>query len=913
MIPPWATLDGNDRAMFWATLAFLEKRLAEPDTIEWALGLKPDRHIERMAVAELLNRPEKVVLDEPWGSAWRLIEESWSQVDVEEGHSAVIYDIQKRLRHGDRSGAIVSAIVNLVAPRLKVEPISAFRWQPQKKPRRPSAVDHLLLAHLTSGDLIDLDVLELAKLKETPFLSTLANALEAAVNHGLDIALRIGWDGESQPWRLGSLFRVSYTQSAPRADGEDEPDANHDGIAPAVKLLHAVVARIAELDPQVALPVVQRWRLRSSPIHTRLWAAAALNSCLVSAEVAGVFLTDLDDCHFWGLREFPEIAELRARRFVELERETQRAIAAQLRKLPPRNHWPKKVDAAKVKSARLYWAVRELKRIEIVGGDLPPDVRSWLEGMIGLSSELAEMKIDDGFPGSRMVPDVPPGPDDQYGALRDNARLSVLEADLSGNRDIWYGGPATRANDWLQRPGNATLVLGDLESIENGGDTFPNVWKFFGQAHAPEQPVMGNDPQQDLQGEAERVLRLLEKLSDGTLSDAIAGISQWLDSWRKQVIASPSGPRVWLRIWPIAVEATNAGRQPEEDAGSIEFPYSVDEGGEPMALDTLNNPSGKLVSVFLSDRPSLGDVAEPFASGSDLRQMRDAVVGATGRSSLIARHRMIEYLPYFLGSDRDWTQEHLIAPLLADDDASLDLWDAIARRLNLSTDVLKIIGDEMAKRATDKRIRRATRQRLVFSLVVESLHAFCEDRDPAVPNRRIQQMLRSLDDEHRATAAGAIQRYVHIKSQKTANNQTPPTAAELFQSAVTPFLQKVWPQERSLATPGVGRTFAKLPTTSKEAFADAVQAIERFLVPFDCWSIREYGLYGKDNGETKLSTIDDEDKARMLLRLLDLTVGTSETAVIPRDLTDALDQIRSVAGTLVDCPEFRRLSTAARR
>ena len=898
--------------MFQATVAFLEKRLIESDTIEWALGLKPDRHIERMAVAESLSRPEGTALDEPWASAWRLIEESWFQVTVEKESSTAIYRIRERLRHGDRSGAIVSVIVNLVAPRLKVEPMSAFRWLRQEKPRHPRTFDELLSASLTSGDLIDLSVLELAQLDETAFLSSLANALEAAVNHGLDIARRIGWDGKSQPGRLGSLYRVSCTQSAPTADGEDEPDAYHHGIAPAVKLLHAVVERIAELDPGAALPVVQRWRLRPSPIHTRLWAAAALNSFLVSAEEVGAFLIDLDDRQFWDLNEFPEIVQLRTSRFAELDIKTQGMIAARLRKLPPRNYWPNKADTAKVKSARLYWAVRELKRIETAGGDLPPDARSWLEERIGQFSELAEMQIDDGFPGTRRVSDVPPGPDDKYDALQDSARLSALETDLSSGEDVWYGGRATRANDWLRGPGNATLVLGDLEAVENGGDTFPNVWKFFGQAHAPEQPEMGDGPQNDLHGEAERVLRLLEKLSDDTLSAAIDGISKWLYGWCKQIIASPLRSRVWLRIWPIAVEATNAGRQLQEDAGSTEFPYSVDEGQEPMALDTLNPPSGKLVGVFLSACPSLQDVAEPFAVGRDLRQMRDTVVDTTGRSGLIARHRMIEFLPYFRRSDRDWTEKHLIAPLLADDDISPKLWDAIAQQTH-RPDVLAIIGDEMAKRATDERVRRATRQRLVSSLVVESLRAFRETREPAVPNPRIQQMLRSLDDEHRATAAGAIQRYVHNNSQKTANNQEPPTAAELFQSAVAPFLQNVWPQERSLATPGVGCIFAKLPATSREAFADAVRAVGRFLVPFDCWSMLEYGLYGKDDGERKLAIIDDEIKARALLRLLDLTVGTSETAVIPLDLADALDQIRSVARTLVDSPKFRRLSTAARR
>ena len=907
MIPPWATLDGNDRAMFRATVDFLKKRLAESDMIDWALRLKPDRHIERMAVTELLNRPEKMALDEPWASAWRLIEESWSQVAVEEGPSTAIYDIQERLRHGDRSGAIVSAIVNLVAPRLKVKPISACGWRFRKKPRRPRTFDELLSASLTSGDLIDLSVLELAQLEETPFLCALANALEAAVNHGLDIARRIGWDGKSQPWQSGSLFRVSYTQFAPTADGEDEPDAYHHGIAPAVKLLHAVVDRIAELDPGAALPVVQRWRLQPSPIHTRLWAATALNSCLVSAEEIGAFLVALDDREFWDLDEFPEIVQLRTSRFAELDTETQGVIAARLRKLPPRNHWPKKADAAKVKSARLYWAVRELKRIETAGGDLPPDAHSWLEGRVEQFSELAEMQIDDGLPGARTVPDVPPGPDDKYDALQGGTRLRALEADLSSDRGIRHHGPATRANDWLRRTGNATLVLGDLEAVENGGDTFPSVWKFFGREHASENSGRGDGPQNDLHGEAERVLRLLGKLSDDTLSAAIDGISKWLYSWRKQIVELPSGLRVWLLIWPIAVEATNTGRQPSV------FSSAANSDQEPEVLDTLNSPSGKLVGVFLSARPSLDEVPAPFAAGSDLAQMRDTVVDTTGRSGLIARHRMIESLPYFRRSDRDWTEKYLIAPLLADDDISPKLWDAIAARQTHRPDVLAIIGDEMAKRATDERVRRATRQRLVFSLIVESLRAFREGRKPEVPNPRIQQMLRSPDDELRVAAARALQWYIHKSLQETANNQTRPTAAELFRSTAAPFLNQVWPQERSLAMPSVSRILAKLPARSREAFADAVWAVQRFLVPFDCWSMLEYGLYGKDDGERKLAIIDDEVKANALLRLLDLTVGSSEAAVIPHGLADALDQIRSVAGHLVDCPEFRRLSTAARR
>jgi len=292
--------------------------------------------------------------------------------------------------------------------------------------------------------------------------------------------------------------------------------------------------------------------------------------------------------------------------------------------------------------------------------------------------------------------------------------------------------------------------------------------------------------------------------------------------------------------------------------------------------------------------------------------MRDTLIATDGRSGLLVRYRLIEYLPYFLHADPDWAQEHLIAPLLKDDGAALALWRAVARRTHFNK-VLENIGAAMAERANDRRLGRETRRRLVFSLVIESLHAFREGRQPAVPNQRIQQMLRTLDDEVRASAANAIQVFVRDLSSKPPADQFSGTRDGLFRNAAVPFLREVWPQERSLATPGVSGALADLPATSGEAFAEAVDTIARFLVPFECWSMVNYGLYGEEGEEKKLAVINDEAKARALLKLLDLTVGTSEGAVIPHDLTDALDQILKVDPTLSTNAVFRRLATAARR
>ena len=768
---------------------------------------------------------------------------------------------------------------------------------------------------LTSGDLIDLSVLRLDKVDEVDFLVSLGVSLESAVNRGLDIARRIGWTHESSFIYLGSLNRVYYTKSKSGDERGQEADAHHRGIAPSVKLLFSVVSRIKLLDKSAAVSFVGKWRMNNSPIHIRLWAAAAQNHDLVDAEDVTSFLVGTDDRLFWDLHLFPEVAELRATRFNDINRDAQLLICQRIEKGPPRDFWPKRASGEKLNNARLFWSARELRRIEIADGTFPNEINRWLADNIKKFQELNVMRPDEGFPEEVTVHSVSHNPDDRYDALDGLPRLRAIESALASERVGWDDHPAERANSWLNQGRNAQAIVADLQRAADGGDSFPKLWNRLGWAYSPRQPDESNGPERNLQREANVVLGLLEQLSDRTIRSAIEGLTYWLDSWAKQVVASPIGLPVWLRIWPLAVEVTNASPKPEDGGDLGVSARAIDPDEEPMDLDTLNTPAGRMVGVFLAACPNLESDGNPFAAGKPARVMRDIVIAASNRSGLIARHRLIEGLPYFLRADQEWTRTHLTLPLFNDDSSSLVLWRAIARRTHF-TKVLSIIGGAMAERAVDRRLARETRRRLVFSLVVEFLHAFHESRDPAVPNSRVQQMLRTIDDEVRASAANAIQQFIQELSSKGAAGVDTPSAAELFRSAAKPFLESVWPQERSLATPSVSRALSDLPAASGEAFAEAFDVIERFLVPFECWSMIDYGLYGKGDGdhpEEKLAIIDDEPKAAALLKLLDRTVGTSEGAVIPYDLTDALDRIRSVAPGLAETAIYRRLATAARR
>lgn len=888
------SLNTRDQAKVHSTAALFKGRLEKKETIEWALGFGPNDTLKRWAILYLLSTSEGINLREPWRSAWRLIEEFWDEPVHEEHYGRLgVYDVQERLRSGERSGALVSAIVDLVAPRLSIEAYGHWELQLRKPPKRPKTFRYLFRASLTSGEIVDPAFWGLQELTDGEFLISLANALDAAVIRGLDIGRRIGW----RPHLF--LKRVYYVSESERGEGNDEPDECAQGIAPSVKLLYSIVSRLVDIDRPTALGFISRWKRQDSPIHLRLWSAMSRDSQITPAAEVGDFILHLKKEAFCDVEHHPEIAELRARHFSELDDATQKAITKKIRRGPSRHLWPKNAEAELIEKGRRHWIVRELKRIEVAGATLPQHDKIWLESNIGRFPALAKMnRIDEGFLESPQGHRVPSNPDRALDSLEGIARLQALEQKLSAPLHGWNDDSAGSASDWIKEEGNPMRVLRDMESSPDGGAEFPQVWERLGWAHSSSE----NQIQRTC---VRTLLVLLAKLPEKTLSQAIQGISHWLSCWEKDIVVAPEWPVVWCRVWPLAVETTNAMQPSNQEPDlNIVMPAASDGSAD---LDTLNTPAGKLVGVFLAACPNLEKNPRPFNDASDLGKMRNDVINAPRHSGLIAKHRMIEELSYFLSADKEWTKEHLIRPLRRDDAGALALWRAVSRRTRFKN-VLNIIGDDMVERTRDDQLDRKTRHSLAFSLVVESLHALRERRDAAVAQDRIQQMIRLLEAEVRTYCAAAITRFVSDLSE---NNEHSPE--HLFQAAVKPFLQQVWPPEHSLVSPGISRRLSKLPALTHGEFANAVDTIERFLMPFDCRTMFNYGLYGGDDRDPKLSMIDDEAKAEALLRLLDRTVGTADNAVIPYDLGNALEQVRKVAPNLARDQRYRRLATAARR
>ena len=535
MLTRRAFLEEHERTAFDVAVAFLRGHLSERTTIEWALRLDKRERVIRLAIVELLNGlwggPPLV---EAWLAAWRLIEESWEDLSRSAAMPSV-YSLQARIANHEQSGSLIADMVRLVQPFVEVT--AASRNSRRRRARHPTSADDLVSAYLTSEYPAQID---LSAVQDRDFLAELAHDLDSTVTKYLHIGRRIGWNGAKGSWGLGQINRVYFVPTV--ADGPTEPDAYQPGIAHAVKLLCAAVSRLSEVDIGQALFFVSRWRDMDTPIHQRLWAALARNPGIVSAAHVAAFLIARDARQFWDLRLYPEIAELRVRRFGELDPFSQRAVLDHIKRKPPRSHWPKDVDHAKVDERRAYRSARELQRIEMAGTQLPLPDKAWLDRLTQLHNWGGISRLDEGFPDGSQVTSVTPNPESKFDLLSGTKRLDALQAALSLDGGWWTADPSQRAIDWMRQSGRAEAVFADLEGSGNAGAAYPKVWNYFGSTHKPSGA--SGEPGHDVRDTetssiGQRVLALIDRLPSQTASAAIDGIAEWLFAW-KDIITSGS-------------------------------------------------------------------------------------------------------------------------------------------------------------------------------------------------------------------------------------------------------------------------------------------------------------------------------------------------------------------------------------
>jgi hypothetical protein len=856
--------------------------LNEREALKWAIALNHEQTIEQAALRDLFEFSQGN-LSAVYKEAWRWIFEFWQRPSYDdlEDRSFVRSALKVKSTHPE----LIRVLVSQVKPWIQVEDRSKrSALYGESLPKTPRNVNHLLSLSVTSGKVPPLEEIGFGELNDDGFLIELANQLNMALLSGLFLAKRIGLitdRADSTNWQVRRVYLVPATQYL---EGGDEPDRHARGFAPISKLLFFLVERLADLDIEAARRIIAGWDLGRWKLHKRLWAASARDPRLMDATKVGEFLIALSDQEFWQAGSFPEIAELRARRWNELDEAVRRSLERRLLRGPPSAMLPARFSEEETAGAIKRYIFAELRRIAASNGPLSNEAMEALVSIENLGIPLPQIdEVTGGFNPGIGVEWVRPTQRGYHKIERSNL-LRELDKDLAG--DHWSDSRQA-ASDFIQERPDLMVELLETQGLAEGG--YGNVWNALGY-HFRMRGKESGTADKDIVA-AERLCFAISRIAPATLRVSINGLSEWLSNWAAGLRDNPVFFETWRALWPTAVEIVN----------------QTDTSDQSLSDRALTSPAGRLAEAFKNVCPPNSGQrgalnAEPFGG------ILEKIENSTGDALLQARYVMLPAVSYFLFGAPEWTTRNLIQPLAEAEGADLELWTAFIYGGMPYRDVVEALAGPIIKAAISPALSEDTRGELASVVIWSAMSDRFNHRPPVFSNGSIQQLLRMGGEVTRIHAIQAMEAY--LKADDVGKERSPEVA---FDRVVSPLFSEVWPKEKTLATKGTSAAFASLPAAAGRRFATAVQMVLPYMTPFDCWSLWDFHIYAHSTNAQEISAVKSKEDASAFLALLDASVSVVEGAVVPHELDKGLEYLKGIAPGLEKDMAFQRLLALARR
>jgi hypothetical protein len=858
---------------------FAPSRLNDPAVLEWAISLDVSKSSERHALRNLIEAKEGEIRA-GFKQAWEWVFEHWGRPEAENSLDRLM--LKQQFKHQSNPRELVRLVADAVRPWLDVKKRSAVDsiFGSSKKTTPKSARD-LFYASVSSGEILKPEDIGLSQVTDLNLLKELAATLTACVVSGLNLAASIREITARFDYTDSLVRRVYFVPPAQQPVGGGEPDVHGRGLAPSVKLLNAVVARISALDANAAKRIVFSWDVDTWRLFRRMWAAAARNETLASGEDVESFLLSLSSEEFWVYHSCPEIAELRAVRWSDLSPKARQAMERRLRRGRPRSLFSSNMKPDMMEAAVRRTAVVELLRIRSSSGELTERTNNWLSEQIGLLPTAPE--VDSATFGFNPGVIVTHGTPDEASAPADEGidPLAVMRSAIGA--DYWDDSSKVARAMVAKDPGAtySALIAGPL-AMDEAAPIWEMMARFFRSSESEDQK--GN--KERFGPVAEAMCSSIATFPEETLVGALGALTAWLNQWAA-TIKPDTMLDGWLRLWPLATVETDRI--------------------EPTIDSFENDVHGSAVSDLIHalfricpDNPKPG----AFRKSPRFSKVLDEISKANGTSRLVIVYLMAQNIGYFYPVEPKWTMSNVIEPLREATDVALQTWAGLAFARSLPAEVMEFLGPGPVAVINGGALKDHSESNLVDLAFLSIL----SDRDLGqkrrIPDVLGQQMLRMGDDGVRAQAVDTMRQFLLDGGVAAVDRR--------FEVVKATF-RDLWPKEHSLRSRRVSDALAALPAASKSHFAAMEAVISTHLTPFDCWSLWEYGVLGDDGDERAIKWVETKEDAEAFLDLLDRTVADDEAAVVPYGLDSALAHISLKFKKLESDPRYRRLLTLARR
>lgn len=740
----------------------------QPIALWWAAGRGPlHPKITNMIHAWLRQAPDRWPDDIK--SGWRFLIESWADHRTEPDRG--YFDLSGRVQQEGWSEGRVREYADLFRPKLKVERKFGLRhplsWTDTDRP-------HPLLS-------VDVEYPHPYELLQVPD-EWLAYAIgRFRENLDLSRSLEAEISGDDQV----------YLQTTRPDDGAAPIAYDSYGITGPIAHFQQLMERLVQLSPATARNEIARWPADDHYIFARLriWAAG---SPVTSASQAAEILHGFSDDVFWGSEQQRDLLYAMRDRWNDFAEGDRQRIERRL--LETSFPWSDDVRGGKARAEahfrldRLHWLAEQGVHFSFdLDGEiarLRPIAEGWTERS---GAEAAASNT----PVVRNV-DVDPNPR----GIEDGPVATILErARLVGQPEFFeYADRRPFSGLSETKPARALAALGQASKVH---DVPVSFWSAF---------LYAEKRKSDTPRLVRAIAARLSALTPEDLNSISYPVSEWLQALGERVYGDLTG--LLDCIWPPLAAALPLHEHNRK--------HRVDSS---WANDALNAPVGKLAQVLLRDPSTKGlELNQGFPPYWTARvEELLALPGDMRRHALVMMGFQLNWL---FAISPQWSQEHLLTVVTAENDDGDALWDGLLWAARApSKPLFEILKDGLLSRALSPTRRRAEANVIAgFLLAGWGGDPDADPPEQLVTSAELREILVESDDDLRSQVLWHID-----------NWSKDPTGR--WRARLLPFLNDVWPNHRAVRTPEMSTRLVDLALSSGDLFPLVVEAILPRLVP----------------------------------------------------------------------------------
>lgn len=770
---------------------WLAKVCNQPAAVWWASHQSSlNQHTQRL-ISNKLMRSDRPI-DQSIRNAWRQLFEAWKHSeDFDEEWNA----LQSIIKTDGWSSAIVRRFGEVLRPRLHVRP--PIRNTPKLFEIKAFQSNIGLLR------LIDVNYPVMDKRIEVPI--KWRSAIVKVLRQNLELALALEQE-------IGSYSNLDISPIVKDDKKNISNDHRTNGLSAFVIQFAELFAQLVKTNESAAKVEFLSWTTEDDTIFARLRIWASANESIVSNNEFGQFISSLSDTAFWDRSHQRDLLLVIAGRWKTLSDESRKLIEQKLLIGPKQWSQEKIVDFEERRDRSILERIQWLQNKQC---KLSTNTVKQVQQLLSAVSDWKEVYSE----GAADSLDARSGfvrTDTNYEELTKIPLSQILQQaeKISSRSDDWLVENDPFYGLCVEQP---ELAFAALTHAEKRGNFWTKAWQSFLYLE-----VQKTDKTELIGAIAEQLIHY----PNAQLKTILYPAAFWLQNVSMNL--SRDCPPIFDRILNKLIGTIREA--PNESGTGIVRGFEKPD----WAMEAINSPTGAIAQVLLND-PRLHGLEQNQGIPSEWLVRAETLLALPNDLHRYAMVIFFSNLEWFFTIDPQWTEDHLLPALQANDRDDRDAaWSGFLRGAKVPNGQLYMqLKSDMLELSTAPLLSQKSYSAVIANIILAGWGTVeTTTGERYISNDEMCSLLLKVDDKFRSHILWLVQRWSKDKDEKTHN---------LWRKQLPELLQ-IWPRNLSIRSSNTSAWFCTLAFSSKEQFPTIAALVLPLLskIELDCLTLSSF-------------------------------------------------------------------------